>query len=144
LGKTFFTGPVENSFKHVDLKFMPAKKVPFYFIEKITVRVNKTAADVAFQVKMFPAFFFVIHILVTGAFAAVQGVFADLSPGGKPFKVPVNGGLPDDFFGILKMADQLAYCDMFTLKGLHIIKDAPPLAGVIQFRTLVDHAYTVS
>jgi hypothetical protein len=143
-GKAFFTGPVKNGFKHVNLKFVPVKEMPPYFIEQIAVRVDKAAAGVAFQMKMFPALFFVVYILIRGAFAAAQGIFADLSPGGKPFKVPVNGGLPDNFFSILKMTDHLADCNVLAPKGFHIIKDALSLAGAIQFRTLAGHAYTVS
>jgi hypothetical protein len=84
--------------------------------------------------KMIPAFSRV-YVLVTGAFAFIQHIFADLPPGRQFFEMPVDGGLPDDLFGILKMAYYLIDRDMAALKGLHVIEDMLSLAGVVICRT---------
>jgi hypothetical protein len=66
--KTFLADPVKNRFKHIDLKIVLPAEVPPNFIQELAVRVDEGAADFTFKMKVFPAFFFVFYILITGAF----------------------------------------------------------------------------
>jgi hypothetical protein len=84
--------------------------------------------------KMIPAFY-LVYILVTGTFSVTQDVLADLPPGRQFFEMPVDGGLPDGVFGILKMAYYLVDRNMAAPKGLHVIEDTLSLPGVIICRT---------
>jgi hypothetical protein len=138
-GKAFFTGSVKNGFKRVDLEIMPAQKVPFNFIQKIAVHVDEGAAAFAFQVKMFPATGLVIYVLVTGAVAVIQGIFTDPPLGRHFFKMPVNGGLSDYLFRILKMTRYLINRYMIPLQGFQVIKDALSLPGMVICRTFTRH-----
>jgi hypothetical protein len=133
-GQTILAGSVENSFKQVDLEIVAAEEMLFDLIQYIAVRMDEIAADFALQMKMIPAFY-LVYVLVTGALAVTQDVFADLPPGRQVFKVPVNGGLPDGVFGILKMAHYLVDRNMGASEGLHVIEDALSLPGVIFCRT---------
>jgi hypothetical protein len=101
--------------------------------------VDKGAAAFAFQMKMFPAVFFVFYILITGTFVIKPEVFADLSRGPQFFKMPVDGSLPDGVFGVLEMAQDLGNRYMPAPKGLHIIKNALSLPGMIICRTFICH-----
>jgi hypothetical protein len=84
--------------------------------------------------EMIPAFY-LVDVLVAGAFAVTQDVFADLPLSRQSFKMPVDGGLPDDLFGILKMADYVVDRNMTAPKRLHVIEDTLPLPSVIICRT---------
>jgi hypothetical protein len=133
-GKTFLTGSVKNSLKQVDFKIMTAEEMFFDLVQQIAVRMDEIAADFAFQMEMIPAFYRV-YVLVTGAFALIQHIFADLSPGRQFLQMPVDSGLPDNLFAILKIPRYLIDRDMSSPKGLHVIKDTLPLTGMIICRT---------
>jgi hypothetical protein len=133
-GKTFFADSVKNSLKQVDFEIMTAEEMFFDLIQEIAVRMDEIAAHFAFQMEMIPAFYRV-YVLVTGAFALIQHIFADLSPGRQFLQMPVDSGLPNDLFRIRKMARYLIDRDMGSPKGLHVIKDTLPLAGMIICRT---------
>jgi hypothetical protein len=133
-GKTLLAGSVKNSPKQIDLKIMAAEEMFFDLIQQIAVRMDEIAADFALQMEMIPAFCRV-YVLVTGAFALIQHIFADLSPGRQFLQMPVDSGLPNNLFGILKMPRYLIDRDMSSPKGLHVIKDAPSLAGMMICRT---------
>jgi hypothetical protein len=119
---------------------MTAEEMLFDLIQQIAVHMDKGPADFAFQMEMIPAFY-CVYVLVTGAFALIQHVFADLSPDRQLLQMPVDGGLPDDFFGILKMTHYLIDSNMRAPKGLHVIKDALSLPGVIICRTFRHRPY---
>jgi hypothetical protein len=120
---------------------MPAEKVFFNFLKKITVQMDEGAANFAFHVKMLPAFFFVVDVLVAGAFVVKQDILTDLSPGGQPFKMAVDGGLADFLFRVFKMAYYLINRYMTALQGLHIVKNALSLPGVIIYRALIHDGF---
>jgi hypothetical protein len=113
---------------------MAAQEVFFDLIQEIAVRMDEIAADFAFQVEMIPACY-CVYVLVTGAFALIQHIFADLPPGRQFLQMPVDSGLPNDLFRILKMARYLIDRNMGSPKGLHVIKDTLPLEGMIMRRT---------
>jgi hypothetical protein len=135
----FFAGPIKHGFEHVELKVMFAEQVPFNFTQKITVQMNEGAAGFAFHVEMPPAFFFVVDVLVTGAFVIKQSIFADPSLGRQPLKVPVDGGLPNFLFHRFKMAYHLINRYMIPPQGLHIIENPLSLPGVIIWGPFIHH-----
>jgi hypothetical protein len=118
---------------------MPAEKMFFHSIQKIAVHMDEGAAAFTFQVKMFPAFFFLINILITGTFIIKPDIFANLPRGPQFLKMTVDGGLPDSVFRVLKMAYYLINRYMPALKGSHIIKNALSLPGMIIRRTFICH-----
>jgi hypothetical protein len=123
---------------------MFAEKMPFNFIKKIAIRMDKASADFALQMKMLPACCFVLYILITGAPAAAQRVFAYPALRRQFFKMPVDGGLPYKLFRVLKMADQLIDRYMTAFEGLHVSEDTLPLAGVIFRRTFTRHTHILA
>jgi hypothetical protein len=143
-GKTFLTGSVKNSLENVDLKIVLAEEVPFDFIQKIAVHMDEGAANFAFKMEMIPAVCFAVYVLITGAFAVVQDILADLSLGRQFFKMPVDGSLPDALFHIIKMTYNLIDCHMGALKGLHVIKNTLSLPGVIIYRTFYHRPYGIT
>jgi hypothetical protein len=118
---------------------MRFEEMLFDFIQKIAVHMDKAAAGFTFQMKMFPAVFPIVHVLVTGAFIITQDIFTDLPFSRQFFKMPVDSGLPDKVLRILKMTYYLVNRHMTALKGLHIIEDALSLPGVVVHRTFTCH-----
>jgi hypothetical protein len=107
-------------------------KMPVDSVQQLAVRVDKIAADFALQVEMFPAVLSFLHILVAGAFAVAQKVFAYLPLGQELFQVPVDGGLAyarSPFPG--KVAGQLTRRHMAAPQGPHIVKNDLPLPGTV-------------
>jgi hypothetical protein len=121
------------------LKIVLVEEMPFNFFQKLAVHVDEVAADFTFKMKMFPAIFFVFYVLITGAFVIMQNIFADPSPGGQFFKMPVNGRLPNYLAGVLKMAYYLIDRYMTALEGPHILKDTLSLPGTIICRAFMRH-----
>jgi hypothetical protein len=107
--------------------------------QQIAVLVDKAAAYFALQMEMFPALPVAADILVAGAFTVAGGIFADLPPGRKFFKVAVDGGLPDGFVPIGKMPRYLVDRYMAASQGLHVVEDALSLPGMIICRTPLSH-----
>jgi hypothetical protein len=120
------------------------KDMPPYSIQRVTFKVDKDSALFTFQVEMFPAFRAVIHILITGAFAFVEYVFAEFSLLSQFFQMPVNRGLPDSFPLTGEKPGRLVYRYVPAPEGLKIIQNTLPLAGSIIRRTAVFHDGTVS
>jgi hypothetical protein len=82
--------------------------------------------------------------LITGAFAVMQDIPADLSLSRQFFKMPVDGSLPDALFHIIKMTYNLIDCYMSALKGFHVIKNTLSLPGVIIYRTFYHRLYGIA
>jgi hypothetical protein len=118
---------------------MHGKEMPFNFIQQFAVRVDDAAADFAFQVEMFPALCFIVNVLITGAAAVVEEIFANLPRSGKFFQMPVDGSLPNGRPLVRKMAYQLIHGDMTVPKGTHILKNVLSLPGMIICRAFMFH-----
>jgi hypothetical protein len=138
-GKTFFASPIKHRFKHIDLKIMVPEEMLFNFFQQITIHMDEGAATFAFQMEMFPAFFFTVYVLITGAFVIKQNIFTELSFGREFLKMPVYGGLPNSLFRIFKVAYYLINRYMTARQGLHIFKNTLALPGVIICRTFTHH-----
>jgi hypothetical protein len=110
-----------------------------YFFQQIAVNVDKGAAAFAYQVKMFPAGRFVVHVLIAGAFAVSQRVLPDRPLRRQPFKVPVDGGLPDRPIPAGKVAGYAAYRYVAAVQGSYVTEDILPLPGAVVLGTFAHH-----
>jgi hypothetical protein len=88
---------------------------------------------------MFPAVFFAAYILVTGAFAVMEDIFAYQAGSGQPFKMTVHGSLPHGLSRVLKVAYYLINRYVAVPQGLDIIENRLTLPGMVIFRTFSRH-----
>jgi hypothetical protein len=135
---------VKHRFQGVNLKPVLLKNMPPDVIQRVTFKVDKGSAFFTFQVEMLPAFRAVTGILITGAFAFVEYVFAEFPLLRQFFQVPVDRGLPYAFPLAGEKAGRLIHRNVPAPQGLKVIQNAFPLAGTVIRRAAVFHDGTVS
>jgi hypothetical protein len=119
----FFAFPVKYRFEHVDFKIVFIQDMPLNRIQKIAVQMDQASADLTFQMKMIPAGFPGINVLIAGAFAFTQDILMNLPFFRQPFKVAVYGRLPYVHPLGFKIPQDLAGRHMGIPQGRHVVKD---------------------